>query len=627
MRVKALLLGLLFQGMVLGCQTVGPTPSLLTLSGMSPSELEIGDELQISGQGFPEGKPARVAFRGDLYRAGEPVERDVEIVARTTSGSPRSLSVSMTEALRQSFTGPDERARHTTFRGDVEVSFTPKQAGSAPVVGVLSDVVLDVEPPLVSPTLQQQRDRAADEALAFLGIELQGAGLSDCCVVANVTGRAHGLGLKSGDRIVELDGVSTKSRWDLVPSSERRTSKLSFRSAADGPVVVRDIDVQGFRVAAPSELAIPVGLVGLALVALLLHSTRLAAPLLWLSRWTSLKLRERESPDAPRTWRARSQLVFRAAHFGLPSDPAYHLVSVLVLVALASAAMALCFRIELISRELDLLLWFLFQTVSVVWAAILISVGERRNVLRSGLVSAFGALLYQLPLLTLLVLVVLRAKSFSLFELVDAQGGSPLKWNAFRSPSGFLLTALAIGALVPALAASKSLRVQSPASVESSRRWGALALGLGTVLGHTLHLWSSALLLALVGFGGYQVLPGISAESGASLIVQLAGAAVLAVKTVALVMFASVLRHLAGAVTVKDSVRSALRIGPVLVLFAAGLAWAWSVASQRFALGWLEDVLACVLVVVTIAGSAHATTRAAQKSRLSRADLGPNPWI
>jgi hypothetical protein len=507
------------------------------------------------------------------------------------------------------------------------VSFTPKQAGSAPVVGVLSDVVLDVEPPLVAPTLQQQRDRAADEALAFLGLELQAAGLSDCCVVANVTGRARGLGLKPGDRIVELDGVSTKSRWDLVPSSERRTSKLSFRSATDGPIVVREIDVQGFRSAAPSELAIPVGLVGLALVALLIHATRLAAPLLWLARWTAVGQRNREASDGRSALRARSRLVFRASHFGLPSDPAYHLIAVLVLVALASAATALCFRIELVSRELDLLLWFLFQTVSVVWAAILITVGERRNVLRSGLSSVLGALVYQLPLFTLLVIAVLRAKSFSLFELVDAQGGSPLKWNAFRSPSGFLLTALAMGSLVPALASPRRSRAEDGSFVEAPRRWGALSLGLGTVLGHTLHLWSSALLLALISFGGYQVHSGSPTDPGVSLTVQLAGALVLAVKTVALVMSASALRDLAGAVTVKDSVRSALRVGPVLVLLAMGLAWGWSAVGQRFALGWLEDVLASVLLVVTLAAIVHTIARATHKTQVSRAELGPNPWI
>jgi hypothetical protein len=597
---------------------------------MSPSELELGDELQISGQGFPEGKQARVAFRGDLYRAGEPVERDVEIVSRTTSGSPRSLSVSMTETLRQSFTGPDERAQHTTFRGNVEVSFTPKQAGSAPVVGVLADVVLDVEPPLVSPALQQQRDRAADEALAFLGIELKSAGLGDCCVIANVTGRASGLGLKPGDRIIELDGVSTKSRWDLVPTSERRASRLSFRSAEDGPVVSREIDVQGYRSAAPRELAAAVGLIGLSLVALLMHSTRLAKPLLWLARWMSLRLRDRDATEGARSYRSRSRIAARAEWFGLPRDPAYHLLSALVLVALTSAATALSFRVELVSRELDLVLWFLFQTVSVVWAAILVTVGERRRVLRSGLLSALGAILYQLPLLTLLVVGVLRAKSFSLFELVDAQGGSPLRWNAFRSPSGFLLTALAIGSLVPALASAPRSRVgalEPAAPPVTSHRWGALALGLGTVLGHTLHLWSSALLLALISFGGYQIIPGSATDPGATLGVQLLGAVVLAVKTIVLVMSASALRYLAGAVTVKDSVISALRVGPALVIVALGLAWAWSALSQRFALGWLEDVLACVLLIVTLVGVAYTVARAMQKARFSRADLGPNPWI
>lgn len=631
MRAKALLLGLLWMTVVslLGCQSVSSNaPNLLTLTGMSPRELDLFDELQIAGSGFPEGKSARVAFRGDLYRAGSKVEQNVEIVARTTSTSPRSLSLVMTEALRKAFTGAEDDAKHTTFRGDVEVSFTPKKAGSAPVLGILPDVMLDVEAPLVSPTLQQQRDKTADEALAFLGIELRSLEAGSCCVVARAEGRAAAAGLSPGDSLIDLDGVTVKSRWDLTPSSRRRTARLSFRHGGTGPVVARELDVQGYRSAAPSELGPAVGIIGFALMLLLLQVTRLGRPLEWLVRWLSQRWREREQKPPARSFSlVKPQFLFRAEWLGLPEDPGYHLLSVVLLVALCALGTAVSLRVEIVSQELDLLLWSLSQTLSIVWATLLSTAAEPSRRFRSGLRAGSSALLHQLPILALIVIGVIEARSVRLLDLVDAQETFLIGWNAFRSPAHLLLTVLALLALVPQVRAVSSLVMTSEPSQPNRRRLASLSSGLGNVLGGTLHLWASAMLLALIAFGGYRV-PTVSVTlHGASLALQFLGVFLLFVKTLVIVLAVTGLRYVAGDVRIKDTFEPWIRYALGLVLMALGFALVWSFVGRRFSLGWLEEATAWLLLLSTVTSLGIVLYRATNQARLTRNETQPNPWI
>jgi hypothetical protein len=594
---------------------------------MSSTHLDLFDELELVGSGFPEGKSARVAFRGDLYRAGSKVEQDVEIVARTTSTSPRSLSLVMTEVLRKAFTGPEEDAKHTTFRGDIEVSFAPKKAGSAPVVGVLSDVVLDVEAPLVSPTLQKQRDQTASEALAFLGIELRELECGSGCVVAGTVGRAAAAGLRTGDVLVDLDGVTVKSSWDLVPSSTRRTSRLSFRHGGAGPVVVRELDVQGYRSAAPSELGPAVGIIGFAVAVLLLFATRLGRPLEWLERWLAYRWQKRALEQNPRATEKR-RFRFKSEWLGLPEEPAYQLLSVVLLVALFALGTAVALHDEIVSKELDLLLWCLTQTVSVVWATLLVSVAVRLGRVRSAFRAAVSALLHQLPLLALVVLCVLETRSLRLADLVDAQERFLVGWNVFHSPSHLILTFLALLALVPLVRVDGIETVlASAANPTPPSRIAALSSGLGRVLGGTVHLWSSALLLSVVAFGGYLV-PGVPVtEAWNRLPILCLGVLVLFSKTFLIVLAVMGLRFVAGDLRINESFDSWVRYALGLVVVALGLAMGWSFVGRRLALGWLEEATAWLLLLTTVVSLSVVFYRAVVLSRTPRRDIAPNPWI
>lgn len=614
-----------------GCQFVSTGPSLLTLSGVSPKELNAGDELEILGQGFPEGKPARVAFRGDLYRPGSRVERGVEIVARTTTNSARSLSIAISEDLRAAFTGQGDDAKHTTFRGIIELSFSPKIASAAPIVGALPDVVLDMDPPLVSDALQRQRDAEATLALDFLGLGLRGSELGPCCFVGSATGRTQLIGLSAGDRIVDLDGVTVRAPTDLVPSGQRRVARLSYQRGGLGPVISRELDVQGFRSAAPRELAPALGLVGFFALWLLLSKTIVGRPLEWTIRWLALRLRsmQQANPSTSSTLAQafgalRTQSKGRARQLAscleFTDKDGWNVLSVLSLIAMSGLATLAALRIDWASAEMDLPLWVVLQIVSVLWAAMLARLGQRSfsllTLLRTQLITA----LHQVPLLALTLSVVLRTRSIRLYDIVQGQAGLPLPSYGFSSPPLLLLSALSIVALVPSVSSSEQ---DTPSQ---SRILSALGR-MSQVLAGTFQLWSAALLISLLCLGGYRV-PWLSDSlQSTNHIWQLIGATIWFIKASAIVLVVVGLRFVAGQLSVFESTPTLCKYGIGLAVLGAVGSSFWTFTIQHYALSWLEEVSAWVLLAVTVTAAAWVSDRAVQLARCHRVELLPNPWL
>ena len=80
-----------------------------------------------------------------MNRAGEPRQRNFELELSGESVSPHAVTVEVTRQVERAFAGPAAPV-HATFRGSVEVSFSPRVAGTAPVTGQLADVTLDFIP-------------------------------------------------------------------------------------------------------------------------------------------------------------------------------------------------------------------------------------------------------------------------------------------------------------------------------------------------------------------------------------------------------------------------------------------------------------------------------------------------
>lgn len=595
-----------------GCQFVTTSPSLLTLSGASPRELNLGDELELEGQGFPEGKPARVAFRGDLYRPGSRVAKDVEIVARTTTNSARSLSVSMTDELRAAFTGKGDDARHTTFRGTIEVSFSPKIASAAPIVGTLADVVLDIDAPLISDALQRQRDSEADQALQFLGLGLRSSELGPCCFVAAAEGRTQAIGLAAGDRIVDLDGVTVRAPTDLVPSGQRRVARLSYQREGRGAIISRELDIQGFRSAAPRELAPALGLMAFFAFCMLLSRTAVGRPLEWATQWLAVRLRAAGQADPGAGSLARL--------LELTHEDGWNVLSVLSLVAMSGLAALAALHVDWASPELDLSLWVVLQVVVVLWASLLARLGQRSlSVMEFGK-AALISVLHQIPLLALTFSVVWRTRSVRFHDIVQGQSGLPLSSYCFGSPPLLLLSAVAILALVPSITSSEH-------DVPSSSGLSHLLGRMSQVLGGTFHLWSAALLIGLLCLGGYRVPLLDDSLQNASRIWQLVGAVVWFVKAVAIVALVVCVRWIAGRFSVLESVGTMSRYGVGLVTLGVLGSLAWTFTIRRYALSWVEDATAWVLLCTLVTTAGWVTARAVRLARSHRIELLPNPWL
>ena len=86
-----------------GCVSTEVPPQLLNVLDFAPREAEVGDRLEVIGSGFPEGKTARVVFKGTLHRPGKKPVKGVEIDVEAANSSSDKIQMMFTEGLQTSF--------------------------------------------------------------------------------------------------------------------------------------------------------------------------------------------------------------------------------------------------------------------------------------------------------------------------------------------------------------------------------------------------------------------------------------------------------------------------------------------------------------------------------------------
>src|SRR3954453_14034576 len=80
-----------------GCSYTDTPPQLLNVLDFAPREAEVGDRLEVIGSGFPEGRPARVLFKGMLSRPGQKPIKGAEIEVEANSTSSDRIEMTLTE--------------------------------------------------------------------------------------------------------------------------------------------------------------------------------------------------------------------------------------------------------------------------------------------------------------------------------------------------------------------------------------------------------------------------------------------------------------------------------------------------------------------------------------------------
>lgn len=426
LRIVRLALAVLLIGLTFGCER-DLSPPLISVLEVAPREAEVGDRFAITGAGFPEGKGARVTFRGTLRRPGSaPIEGAV-VEARGTALGRDAVEVLYTEALEAEFCGHGERASHTTFEGEVEVSFAAVVKGAPPVSASVRDVVLDLRPPPAPPSVVRERNAEGARVLAALGIvpkELAGTGRG--LVVEGVTpgSSAEEAGVLADDLLVAFDGVRVASPADAIPAHGARTVSVALRRGATGREETRVLRADAIAHAVPTELF------GAALVLVLLAASILLffapspRPVLFLEKL--LAATREPAPDGTRASRQRRRV---AAAF----------VAVVALLPLAP---------YVATTELDIPVAFVVLATPMIALSLLAggaASGRPASWWRSLLRRIGGALrtfALELPVGFAFAAAIGDAGSFRVRDVVAAQGGWPWEFVAFRSPGHLLLFAL-----------------------------------------------------------------------------------------------------------------------------------------------------------------------------------------
>ncbi len=641
MRAWALLIVMALLGALAGCRAADAPPNLLNVLDVAPRDVDVGDRLEVIGSGFPEGKPATLGFHGTLHRPGDkPRDIDLEVPAQATS--PNRISVMLTEELQAELCGKGDDARHTTFRGDVVAAFAPRNAGAPPVTGTVHEVVLDVTAPTLDDSVVKEREAEGQSALSFLGIHAEADTETSALRIKSLDkqGRAERAGLRPGDVLIDFDGVRVRSASDVIPSGAKRFAKVSVQRGELREPVVRQIDVQGFQHAAPSDLAVSAVLIGLAVSILLLFTGPLSRVMTWVERRVAARLKasakgRRHGARGFFGW-VLSGLSGMLGDDLLPSAvdrPVLRLVPYLIFLGASAAFTLVAFGHALVAPDLDLAIVVLSSLTALVTIGLMLGGWRegRRWSLVSGVKAALSILSYQLPALAAIACIVMTAGSTRLSDIVEAQGAAPWHWYVFASPVLLLCFALL---MVTALPEANRVLLELPEA-------DAADLAAQPVRRQTTHPATRSLMF-LAEWGNVFLMSGIAATlflggwrlpfvspltQHASVGYQALGALLLQAKCWSLVLFVLWIRWALPRLGVDQMLGLCWRVLVPLSVLAIVLSGAWLAGLASPVLRSVQGGVGYVLFALSVFAIGYFAFRVLSALRTSSGQMNVNPWL
>jgi NADH-quinone oxidoreductase subunit H len=520
------------------CETQ-PIHEVLTLTDLSPRQVEVGDRIVVNGSGFPLAADIRritLKFAGSLARPGmarcerpvsltlnDPSEggsivdpiTGVEHEALYAAASMHTLRVeggnriefTVTEAVMRTLTRcPGE--------GDIEVphatlSLVGPRAGVTVEVETVQGTTLSSSRPLRGPrldvltpwgrTVERERSSRADaeRALADMGLRLAAVHPTEGGLqverVAPGTPAAE-AGLVDGDIVERVDGSTLLGISDFRPSPGGAMNVLSIRR---GEVVEdRAMSAPELTRRAPTDV---IATAILALVALLVAAFGLS-PKLGLAGWAATRIGPVPAPKA----RDRSDFKTRLRTLGSQLEKDGEL-AVLAFAAVVSTVLIAPFGQAVFAADPDVVQTHIVTVVAALALAVA-SAWKRGLRWRDGVRSVAAALSYELGALCAVAGVVVIAGDFSTQGVIVAQGALPWQWNLFRNPLLLLLGVVYASSLLPMAAAARG----STSRGLRFATWGVVIL--------------RAMLVATLFLGGTRV-PGMTlSDQLTSVSFQMAGA-------------------------------------------------------------------------------------------------------
>ncbi len=416
--------------------------ALLEVENVEPPEIEPGGTLRIHGRGFPLGRSPDIVLRGAVHRPGTRASAvDAHLVGVVQSES--LIEVPIGEELIDALGG------RATVDGELRVGFRTadghRDVFSAERVRV--DFLPDTSTQLRVDSVREEQTEMV--GTPSFGLELSREELGTVGVrvlTVDPGGLAETQGVKPGDTLVGLDGMSLYSWRDFIPDPSRDESIVFV--ARDG---LRGVHALRWPHEATERPADPIALGLFVLVGLMLG---------WLSP-AVLCLRAKPSKISLPAWLTRSSLV------------------------LVFAALLLC---------VPALQWTTMWILGLGTLAALFTLAARHRAGASGFAFAVVATLT----------VMLLARTASIAAIVAAQSPPVLRWYLFQSPASFLAFCTyvyALGTVSSAARLSASLYSAAAAVLGATLFLGGWPLA-GSIAGIAVLVGkAAAIMVAAQAFG------------------------------------------------------------------------------------------------------------------------------
>ena len=596
-------LAVLFALLFVACIREG-SPQLIQVLEVAPREAEVGDRVEILGAGFPQGKPAHLAFRGTLFRPGEHPIEDAEITAEGTVRNAQQIELAFTEALEALFCGTTGRLTHTTFDGELEVAFSAASPGAPPIAATLYKVSLDVRPPPPRAAVALAQDVEGERALRFFGItvSLEAPATGGLAIDKVDPGsRADQAGVVAGDVLAKVDGVRVSSKADTVPTPGAHTVVLAVRRGGDPREQFKQVTADGFKSTAPAELLGAAIIVALAAAFVLLFLAPSAGATSWIERRFAARLKAEASARA------------------LPSDAAFWIVGAVV----SAIFIAVPFGQYRVAASLDVTIVFLVLVTALLMVT-LVTGGGAPTWSVVGTARALWRIFSRYVASALAVVgVVVVAGSLRLHDVVRAQGGAPWDWYAMRSPITFALFVVFVAGVFGEGDDAPSTLMEASTPIAPTAATDTPRARLFAIARHAVLFVSSGVAVALF-LGGWQ-LPGLDAAqaggpSGASLV----GAAVFVAKTWGVVAVVTIVRRTVPPLTGGEAAAIAWKYLVPIALVALALAFGWRLWSPPRA---LDRMASGVLFVALLFLAAQLVQRVRYGLKSPHAHVHVNPFL
>jgi NADH-quinone oxidoreductase subunit H len=672
LRALSVLLALVLGGaaplsgaVMLGCGS-GDTVDLLQVMDVVPRDVEVGDTIEVlgSGLGVTGVTSATVTFHGKLYRPG--LDRPIEVDGACGPGAlcirvegarpaPDKVSFVFTESLQTKFSGAGDAAVHTTFRGEVVVSYPPNERGQA-LAGRVANVTLDVRPPSARRVVMEARAKEGARVLAYLGVEVDAeappaGGLRVAAV--RPAGPADRAGLVPGDVLSSFAGVTITSAADIAARRGERHAEVGVRRAT--AVFARQLDMSGYGgVGLPSDLLGAILVLAIAAAILLLFMAPTAGIITWVERRVSARMQSRIGPNraGPQgflVWIADGiKSIAKEDIVPTETDRAlFRLAPYLVFVGVSATFVVMPFGQYLIAADLDIGILFVIAVTSLVAIGLMTGGWASNNKwsLLGGIRAAAQVISYEIPAAVAIVCVVMMTGSLRMQDIIAAQagpggvllteGGWPWYWFVFKNPVSFGLfflfftTALAEGNRAPFdLPEAESELVAGYSTEYSGMRY------LFFFFAEWANVFVFCGIATALFLGGWQI-PGVSAtDQEASLPLQLLGTFLFLCKAWVLIFIVIWIRWTLPRVRIDQLMNLCWKWFVPLSFAAFMLCALWVMGTtpraetgRALIPAWLETGLGIAMFTVALFGKIVFVKRVLYNLRQSKMPVHLNPFL